>query len=145
MVAAITAIAAVLALAGCAEPSSGSGSAGGGGAASPTTASSQAPTTTPRASNPPTTVPSTTRPPATTPPVAGDTVTVRGTVRKGVEPGCMLVDGQDRKAYLLIGQSIRATLQAGARVVVVGQRVETFANTCGEDAALAVVSVTRLR
>jgi hypothetical protein len=57
----------------------------------------------------------------------------------------MLVDGQDGKAYLLIGQTTRARLQAGTRVRVVGQRVETFANTCGEDAALAVESVTTLR
>jgi hypothetical protein len=133
----------VLALAGCAEPSGGSGASG---AASATSAPSQAPTTKPpEAPNPPTTTtPAPTGAPATAPPVAGDTVTVRGTVRKGVERGCLLVDATDGKAWLLIGQA-RPSLRAGARVRVVGQRVETFANTCGEDAALAVVSVTTQR
>jgi hypothetical protein len=134
---------ALLALAGCAEPSSGSGA---GGEAAPTSSPRQSPTTAPMATNaPPTTSPPATRPPpTTTPQAAGDTVTIRGTVRKGVEPGCMLVDGQDGKAYLLIGQGA-GKLAADARVQVVGQRVEQFANICGEDAALAVVSVTTLR
>jgi hypothetical protein len=131
---------AVLALAGCAQPSSGS--SGDGAAAAPSAprqASSTVPTVTAPTTSPPATRPATT----TVPPAAGDTVTVRGTVRQGVEPGCTLVDGQDGRSYLLIGQGGRR-LPAGVRVRVVGQRVETFANTCGEDAALAAVSVTTL-
>ncbi len=138
---AATGLIAVLALAGCAEPSSGSS---GDGAAAPPSAPRQASSTVPPTTAAPTTSPPATRPATTTiPPSAGDTVTVRGAVRQGVEPGCTLVDGQDGRSYLLIGQGGRG-LPAGVRVRVVGRPVETFANTCGEDAALAVVSVTTL-
>jgi hypothetical protein len=71
-------------------------------------------------------------------------VVVRGTVRKGVEPGCVLLDAQDKRAYLLIDGST-AQLRSGARVEVSGQPVDQIASFCGEGAALAVVSVRPLR
>jgi hypothetical protein len=71
-------------------------------------------------------------------------VVVRGTVRNGVEPGCVLLDGQDKQAYLLLDAQ-GAQLQAGTRVEVVGQPVDQIASFCGEGSALSVVSVRPLR
>jgi len=70
-------------------------------------------------------------------------VVVRGIVRKGVEPGCLLLDGQGKRYLLIDGPS--AQLQEGLRVEVRGQPVDQIASFCGEEAALAVVSVRPLR
>ena len=133
-------MAAGLLAAGCAQASTGQGSASGGGGSTASTAPSS-----PTSSPPLTSAPNgpTSAPPATSPTGRG-AVVVRGTIRKGVEPGCVLLDGQDKRAYLLIdGPS--AQLQAGARVEVSGQPVDQIASFCGEGAALAVVSVRQLR
>jgi hypothetical protein len=71
------------------------------------------------------------------------TLVMRGTLRQGVEPGCLLLDTQDRHAYLLVDID-PAKARPGARVEVVGQPLDQFASFCGEGTALSVVSVRAL-
>ncbi len=108
-------------LAGCAQASTESGSAAGG--ASPTSTS--------------------TRPPTSGHAPTGNQVVVRGTLRKGVEPGCLLLDGQDKRAYLLLDGD-RGKLRAGTRVQVTGEQVDQMVSSCGEGVALSVTSVQPL-
>ncbi len=126
----VAAVAAGLLLAGCAEPSTERGSAAGGAAST----AAPAPTTPP--GSPPTTG-------SDKAPISGRIV-VRGTLRNGVEPGCLLLDGQDKHAYLLLDAAV-GQLKAGARVEVVGQPVDQIASICGEGSTLSVVSVQPLR
>jgi hypothetical protein len=134
--AAVAAVA--LLLAGCAQ---GQGARAGGDAAG-------APTSTAPASTSPPTSPPPTRPPTSTAPgrtgtSSAGTLVVRGTLRQGVEPGCLLLDTQDRHAYLLVDVD-PAKARAGARVEVVGQPLDQLASFCGEGMALSVVSVRAL-
>jgi hypothetical protein len=137
---------AVLLLAGCAAQS-GAGDAGSAapsatGPPVPPSSSARpvAPSTTTAASRPSvSTAPA--RPPSS---VRGVDVVVRGTVRDGVEAGCLLLDGQDKQAYLLLDAD-PAKLRVGTRVEVVGQRVDQLVSYCGEGVALSVVSVRPLR
>jgi hypothetical protein len=126
----VAAVAAGLLLAGCAQPSTERGSAAGG------TASTAAPAPTMAPGSPPTTG-------SDKAPISGQIV-VRGTLRNGVEPGCLLLDGQDKHAYLLL-DAAGGQLKAGARVEVVGQPVDQVASICGEGSTLSVVSVQPLR
>ncbi|HZD69045.1 MAG TPA: hypothetical protein VFA45_09065, partial [Actinomycetes bacterium] len=84
-----------------------------------------------------------TAPPPPTWTSGGGQVIVRGTVRNGVEPGCVLLDGQDKQAYLLL--DAQGQVRAGTRVEVVGQPVDQVVSFCGEGAALSVVSVRPLK
>ena len=127
--AAVAAVA--LLLAGCAQ---GQGARAGGAAR---TSTAPAPT-----SPPPTRPPTSTAPGRTGTSSAG-TLVVRGTLRQGVEPGCLLLDTQDRHAYLLVDVD-PAKARAGARVEVVGQPLDQLASFCGEGMALSVVSVRAL-
>jgi hypothetical protein len=106
-------------LAACADPD-----ANDSGAASATTA----PTTVP--GNPPVTRP--------TPP-AGGQLTVTGTVREGVEPGCLLLDAEQGR-YLLIGGD-RGELRAGTRVQVTGRVAPDLVSTCQQGEPLVVASI----
>jgi hypothetical protein len=113
-------------LGACAQTSTGNGGASGG------TATTLGP-------------PSSSAPPSTSAPGKGTgQVVVRGTLRKGVEPGCLLLDGQDKHAYLLL-DGPQGQLQAGSRVEVVGQPVDQIASFCGEGSTLSVVSVRQLK
>jgi hypothetical protein len=144
---AAVAAAVALLLAGCVQ---GQGARAGGDAAGTPTSTAPAstsPPTSPLATTSPTSPPPT-RPPTSTAP--GGTVTsstgtlvVRGTLRQGVEPGCLLLDTQDRHAYLLVDID-PAKARPGARVEVVGQPLGQFASFCGEGTALSVVSVRAL-
>jgi hypothetical protein len=125
--AAVAAVA--LLLAGCAQ---GRGARAGGDATGAPTSS------TPASTSPPTS----TAPGRTATSSAGGLV-VRGTLRQGVEPGCLLLDTQDRHAYLLVDID-PAKARPGARVEVVGQPLDQFASFCGEGTALSVVSVRAL-
>jgi hypothetical protein len=78
----------------------------------------------------PTTSPATTEPA----PPAGE-VTVTGTVREGVEPGCLLLD-----RYLLVGGD-RDQLRPGARVAVTGRVDRDLLSTCQQGVPLVVASV----
>jgi hypothetical protein len=138
-------LAAILAVgllaAGCAQSSTDQGSASGGGSTASTgsTATTAAPPLTSAPSGPTSSAPS----PPTTSPNGRAAVVVRGVVRKGVEPGCLLLDGQDKRYLLIDGPN--AQLREGVRVEVRGQPVDQIASFCGEEAALAVVSVRPLR
>ena len=78
----------------------------------------------------PTTSPATTEPA----PPAGE-VTVTGTVREGVEPGCLLLD-----RYLLVGGD-RDQLRPGARVAVTGRVDRDLLSTCQQGEPLVVASI----
>ena len=120
-----------LLLAGCAQ---GQGARAGG--AAPTS-------TAPAPTSPPPTRPPTSTAPGRTGTSSAGTLVVRGTLRQGVEPGCLLLDTQDRHAYLLVDVD-PAKARAGARVEVVGQPLDQLASFCGEGTALSVVSVRAL-
>ncbi|HTJ34555.1 MAG TPA: hypothetical protein VL738_15120 [Dactylosporangium sp.] len=59
---------------------------------------------------------------------AGSTIAIRGTVRDGVEPGCVLL-ATDAKTYLLIGGD-KSALNSGAQVTVYGVEQPGLMTTC---------------
>ncbi|GAA3756901.1 hypothetical protein GCM10022225_47620 [Plantactinospora mayteni] len=77
-----------------------------------------------------------TKPPGGGPAPSG-TTTLSGTVRAGVEPNCLLLDG-----YLLVGGP-RDVITAGARVTVVGQVRADLMTTCQQGTPFQVQSATR--
>jgi Protein of unknown function (DUF5818) len=115
---------AVALLAACADPDAVDGGAAGGGAG---------PTTTPETS------PS--QPPTTEPGSGGRReVTATGTLRAGVEPGCMLLKADQGPVYLLVGGD-RGQLREGERVQVSGQLAPDLLSTCQEGQPLLVRSI----
>jgi hypothetical protein len=126
---AVAAVAAALLLAGCAQ---GQGARAGGDAAGAPTSTAPGPTSPPTSTAPGRTATS-----------SAGTLVVRGTLRQGVEPGCLLLDTQDRHAYLLVDID-PAKARPGARVEVTGQPLDQLASFCGEGIALSVVSVRAL-
>jgi hypothetical protein len=116
------ALLAVALLAACAEPDPG---AGGAAVAGSTTTAVAVPTTTP-----------TTSPGST----GGGEVTVTGTVRAGVEPGCLLLHADQGTVYLLVGGD-RGKLRAGGRVQVTGRPAPDLLSTCQQGEPLQVASV----
>jgi hypothetical protein len=84
----------------------------------------------------PTTVPTTPPTSATRP--AGQ-VTLTGTVRAGVEPGCLLLDADGGGPYLLVGGE-RAELRPGARVAVTGRVERDLLSICQQGEPLVVAS-----
>jgi hypothetical protein len=127
-----------LLLAACARPADERSGAPAGAAPTAGPSSSTAPAT------PSTAAPTTATPSPTSAGAGAGPVVVRGTVRAGVEHGCLLLDGQDNQVYLLL-DAIKSQLQAGARVEVVGQPVDQIVSICGEGSPLSVVSVRPLR
>jgi hypothetical protein len=123
----VAGVAVVMLLAGCAQQSGARAGGEDGGLPPPSTA--QPPTSTAPA-----------RPPTT---AAGGKVVARGIVRKGVEPGCLLLEARDRQTYLLLDAD-PSKLRPGARVEVVGQRTDQIASFCGEGTVLSVISVRPL-
>ena len=79
--------------------------------------------------------------PTVTKPVepAGE-VTVTGTVREGVEPGCLLLDADGGTRYLLVGGE-RAELAPGGRVAVTGRVDRDLLSTCQQGEPLVVASI----
>jgi hypothetical protein len=137
----VVAGAAMVALAaGCAQ---GSGAGAGGQAGGPAAASTTGPAAPPATTSPPTSTAPKGTPPATTS-AGGSNVIVRGTVRQGVEPGCLLLDAQDKRAYLLMDAD-PSTVRPGATVEIVGQKVDQIVSYCGEGVVLSVVSSRPLR
>lgn len=115
---------AVALLAACADRDAGDGGAASGGSG---------PTTTPGTS------PS--QPPTTEPGSGGKReVTATGTVRAGVEPGCLLLKADQGQVYLLVGGD-RGQLREGSRVQVSGQLAPDLVSTCQEGQPLLVRSV----
>jgi hypothetical protein len=132
-----------LLLAACARPADERSGAPAGAAPTAGPSSSTAPAT-PSTAPPSTAAPTTATPSPTSAGAGAGPVVVRGTVRAGVEHGCLLLDGQDNQVYLLL-DAIKSQLQAGARVEVVGQPVDQIVSICGEGSPLSVVSVRPLR
>jgi hypothetical protein len=121
---------AVALLAACADSGAGDGEAAGG--TTPTTAPQTQPTT-------PTTSP---RPPSTT--ASGSPgrseITATGTLRDGVEPGCVLLQSEQGSVYLLVGGD-RGKLTAGGRVQVTGLLSPDLLSICQEGQPLLVRSI----
>jgi len=113
--------AAVVLLAGCAEPGQ---VPAGGSSPTPSVNSTTSPTASPTGSSGPAQL--------------GE-VTVRGTVQEGVETGCLLLAAADGTQYLLIGGDPQV-VRAGASVVVVGRLQPGMVTTCQQGTPLVVVS-----
>ena len=101
----------------------------------------------------PTSSPAPSRPQPTTTPSTRDMptdlvrVTVTGTVRRGVEPGCLLLDADQGRQWLLVGGrgADRRLLAPGARVQVVGTRSPGTVSTCQQGMPLEVISMRPAR
>jgi hypothetical protein len=122
------ALLAVALLAACADRDAGSGGAASGG--SPTT-------TTPGT---PPTAPTTSAPSPTTTPGSRHRLTATGTLRDGVEPGCLLLEADQGTVYLLVGGD-RGKLAAGGRVQVTGLLAPDLLSTCQQGKPLLVSSI----
>jgi hypothetical protein len=119
---------AVAILAACADQDAGDGGAASGGS-DPTTAPETLPTA-------PTTPTSTTGPAR-----PGESeVTATGTLRDGVEPGCVLLEADQGTVYLLVGGD-RGKLSAGGRVQVTGMLAPDLLSTCQQGKPLLVSSI----
>jgi hypothetical protein len=118
---------AVALLAACADTGAGDGEAAGG--AGPTTAPETPPTA-------PTTPTSTTAPGAP----GKSQITATGTLRDGVEPGCVLLQSEQGTVYLLVGGD-RGKLTAGGRVQVTGVLSPDLLSICQEGQPLLVSSI----
>jgi hypothetical protein len=121
-------------LAACAAPSQHpSQGAGGdhGAAAPPSSTANSTPTTTPP--GPPTTG-------GSGQPAKPATVTVTGTIKNGVEPGCILLDAGPGHRYVLQGDAgKRALLVAGARVRITGRPAPELLSYCQQGPLLVVL------
>jgi hypothetical protein len=106
------------------------GSGGDGGGAAAGGAATTAPTTVPDRRTEP-----------TKPPVE---VTVTGTVRPGVEPGCLLLEDRAGGRFLLVGGD-RAKLSPGSRVAVTGRVDRGLLSTCQQGEPLVVASIEAAR
>jgi Protein of unknown function (DUF5818) len=71
-------------------------------------------------------------------------VTVTGTVRAGVEPGCLLLEDQAGGRFLLVGGE-RARLPPGRRVAVTGRVDRGLLSTCQQGEPLVVASIAPAR
>jgi Protein of unknown function (DUF5818) len=117
---------AVALLAACAETGADDGEAAGGGSD---------PTTTTPGTAPPTPTPT------TAPGSPGKSqITATGTLRDGVEPGCVLLQSEQGAVYLLVGGD-RGKLTAGGRVQVTGVLSPDLLSICQEGQPLLVRSI----
>jgi len=87
-----------------------------------------------------TTVPTTRPGPVTGPSRPSGQVAVTGTVRAGVEPGCLLLDADGGGSYLLVGGG-RGRLRPGARVAVTGRVERDLLSTCQQGEPLVVAAI----
>lgn len=125
---------AVALLAACADTGGTDGEAAGG--TSPTTAPETPPTA--PTTSPPATTPQT---PTTASGSAGKSqITATGTLRDGVEPGCVLLQSEQGAVYLLVGGD-RGKLTAGGRVQVTGLLSPGLLSICQEGQPLLVSSI----
>jgi Protein of unknown function (DUF5818) len=102
---------------------------GGAGGAVPTTARETLPA-----------APTTSTPSPTTAPGGKHRLTATGTVRDGVEPGCVLLEADQGTVYLLVGGD-RGKLVAGGRVRVTGLLAPDLLSTCQQGEPLLVSSI----
>lgn len=113
---------AVAMLAACADQDAGDGGAASGGS-DPTTAPETLPTA-----------------PTTAPGPGKSQLTATGTLRDGVEPGCVLLEADQGTLYLLVGGD-RGKLTAGGRVQVTGMLAPDLLSTCQQGKPLLVSSI----
>ncbi|MEU7872682.1 hypothetical protein [Dactylosporangium sp. NPDC049140] len=66
-------------------------------------------------------------------------ISVRGTVKDGIEPGCMLLT-TDKQTYLLVGGD-RAALKSGATLTVYGTPEPELMSTCQQGTPFRVSRV----
>ncbi|MGI5236531.1 hypothetical protein [Dactylosporangium sp. CA-139066] len=69
----------------------------------------------------------------------GSTMSIHGTIREGVEPGCVLL-ATDAKTYLLIGGD-KAMLKTGSQVTVYGVEQNDLMTTCQQGTPFKVTRV----
>jgi hypothetical protein len=119
---AIVALLACAALGACASPGADPASPGQTGAAPVTSTSSPDPSASPTDPTSPT----------KGGPSSAGTTTLTGTLQAGVEPGCLLLDGN-----LLVGGP-RDVLKAGARVTVTGRTQPDLMTTCQQGTPFVV-------
>ena len=79
----------------------------------------------------------------TDPKLPGIEKTLRGTVSAGVEANCMLLNGDDGTAYLLIGGD-RKLITEGARIEATGQVLTGLATTCQQGTPFTVSTVRKI-
>ena len=113
---------AVALLTACADRDAGDGGTASGGS-EPTTAPETLPTA-----------------PTTTPGSGKHRLTATGTLRDGVEPGCVLLEADQGTVYLLVGGD-RGKLTAGGRAQVTGMLAPDLLSTCQEGKPLLVSSI----
>lgn len=117
------------------------------GSSSPSTSASGSPSgsssASPSPSGPTGTVGPSRTPPASTPP-AGSEETHRGTIRRGVEPGCLILHSPDGQ-FELVGANPRTQrlLTPNATVVVHGYRQKGMMSHCMQGTIFKVVSAER--
>jgi len=75
-------------------------------------------------------------------PLPGE-ITVRGQVAEGVEAGCMLLNTDDGKSYLLLGGD-RGLIGSGGRLEVVGEPQPDLMTTCQQGTPFQVSRVRRI-
>jgi hypothetical protein len=138
----LAAVLALLLLAGCAADGGGSGGEG-----QPTPSPSPSPTPPikrpgqidPRETPVPPSKPAAPSPPQ---PVQQRTRLV-GTVKAGVEPGCLLLDAESGGDWLLLGGD-RQVLRVGARVEVLGIQAQGIVTTCQQGRPFRVMAARAL-
>jgi hypothetical protein len=124
---------AVALLAACADAGGSDGEATGGTSpttpeTAPTVPTTRSPTTMPQA-------------PTTAPGSPGQSqITATGTLRDGVEPGCVLLQSEQGTVYLLVGGD-RGKLTAGGRVQVTGMLSPDLLSICQQGQPLLVRSI----
>jgi hypothetical protein len=79
-------------------------------------------------------------PPAPGPAGPAGQVNLTGIVRAGVEPGCLLLEAENGRRYLLVGGE-RARLRPGARVAVAGRVDRDLLSTCQQGEPLVVAEI----
>jgi len=75
-------------------------------------------------------------------PVPGE-ITVRGQVAEGVEAGCLLLNTDDGRSFLLLGGD-RGLIGSGGRLEVVGQPQPDLMTTCQQGTPFQVSQVRRI-
>jgi hypothetical protein len=131
----LTALLAVVIIAGCARTAdSGGTSAGAPGpvpsvSADPSIAADPARSPTPPTSDPP-------------PPSAAGALSISGEVTAGVEPNCLLLTGPDGEHLLVFDdESMRAKAKVGTRITVTGRAEPAMMSTCQQGIPFVVTSV----
>ncbi|MER7008265.1 hypothetical protein ABT297_35180 [Dactylosporangium sp. NPDC000555] len=113
------------------------GLAGCGSSGSSEPVSAPPPSVAPPSSGPPPSAGASIRPADPVP--SGSAMALRGTIKDGVEAGCVLL-ATDSKTYLLVGGD-RAALKSGAQVTVYGTPQPDLMTTCQQGTPFQVTRI----